>query len=151
MSLQILPVTAADLPRMVEIHDAAFADDPVEAAMFPTRNEPGVFESQVQQLAEEMATGPDRRYMKVTETDADNVTTIISWGRWDMHLQERSASELKDHEPQNFEMGANKEYWQAFVSGLAEEQRRIFGGDPFCRELCPVQKSFLCFTLSCVD
>ena len=70
------------------------------------------------------------------DVDHDDVNNeekgdIISWAKWEVHLEHRPESEWRTYEIPKVEEGANVAYTKAFVQAMAEHKWRLFQGRPF--------------------
>lgn len=83
MTLQVLPATEEDIPRLAEVVFAAFTSDPLHMAMFP-REHQDTFMAWYHQKLRKGIRDPCMRSMKVVRkaNESHPHDTIIAYGRW---------------------------------------------------------------------
>ena len=128
MPLELARASAADLRKLLEIQFAAFAEDPMNAVMFPVPTPPSAFEKALERARNDFQ-DPDVAFVKVTDTD---IGEIVSYARWFIWKHERPEEEWNKEKKRDWGEGTNVEAADAFVGAINEKRRKIMAGKPHC-------------------
>ena len=125
MALKVLPATEADVPRLMEIQFAAFADSPWDHMINETENNtPTTRQAAGNRLLNHMRTTPYAHVCKCVDTrSAEIVGSCI----WDLHAEQRSKAEVaQDHDMLSmaWEQDEEKRKRAYAVTGMVMEGRR---------------------------
>ena len=133
MPFQVRHVTEAEMPRCIDIQFAAFASYPFNPIMFPPEST---------DAASKKAAYLERNLKAMRESRSSNFivciddaitpdashSQIISYARWEFHLQERPESEWNVDENRQWGEGANVEAANYFMRGVVGSRRRAMQG-----------------------
>ena len=84
MPLELRSCTADDFPRIVEVENAAYADDAFSPILFPGPFPEGIQEFRVQDLAKQSSEDPTTHWMKVIDTDLPE-SRGIAFAKWNFY------------------------------------------------------------------
>lgn len=128
MPLQLAPASEADLPTIVKIQFAAFAQDAVNRLMFPVPTPPSTFEKALDRKGRDFR-NPDVALMKVTDTETGE---IISFAQWIIYKHQRPEEEWNKEEKRDWGEGTNVAVADAFMAAINRNRRKFMAGKPHC-------------------
>ena len=128
MPLELAPAHEADLPRILEVQFAAFAQNPVNRLMFPVPTPPSTFEKALGRARRDLF-NPDVALLKVTDTETG---MIVSMAKWFIYKHERPEEEWNKEEKRDWGEGTNAEVADKFIGALNRKRRKFMAGKPYC-------------------
>lgn len=128
MPLQLAPASEVDLPKILEVQFAAFAQDPVISLIFPVATSSSPFEKALDRAREDFR-NPDVAFMKVTDTETGE---IVSFAKWLIYKHQRPEEEWNKEEKRDWGKGTNVEVADAFFSAITRNRRKFMAGEPHC-------------------
>ncbi len=129
MPLELAQVTADDLPTVLQLQFAAFADDPMTQLMYPIRPTPvAVVEKAIERGRKDFL-NPDTAFVKVHDTDSGE---IVALAKWSIYKHERPGEEWKKEEKRDWGEGVNVEAADALIGAIGEKRKKIMAGKPHC-------------------
>jgi GNAT superfamily N-acetyltransferase len=140
MPLQLAPAGEADLPKILEVQYAAFAQDPINRLMFPVPTPPSTFEKSLDRARRDIS-NPDVAFMKVTETETGE---IVSFAKWYIYKHQRPEEEWNKEEKRDWGEGTNVEVADTFFGLLTRNRRKFMAGEPYCCKLVTSRGRRIC-------
>lgn len=130
MTLQVLPATEEDIPRLADIVFAAFTSDPLHVAMFPRENQAAFMAWYHQKLRKAMR-NPSLRSMKVVKTAAGEghhePDIIIAYARWQIPHTAQTETQVVEAEAKQtpFPVLANEPLVDHYVAATDAIRERL--------------------------
>ena len=131
MPLQLGPASETDLPEILKVQFAAFAENAVNRLMFPVPTPPSTFEKSLDRARKDFRS-PDVAFMKITDTETGE---IVSFAKWFIYRQERPEAEWNKEDKRDWGEGTNVEVSDAFIGAINRNRRKFMAGKPHCCRL----------------
>ena len=144
MALKVLPCTKADLLRIVQVEQAAWADDPFTPILFPGPFPEEILEFRIQEMAREIDEDPTVRWLKVIDTEQSNDNEGIAFAKWHVYRDGTPTPTLG----RLFGEGCNVEACKLVFGGLAEKRDRILDQKSCVCEYSQFHRALPTFQLS---
>lgn len=130
MPLQLLPAEPGDLPRIVQLEDASFADNPLTPILFPNGKSKESQDAYVEHLLQQWQDNPSGRLVKVIDTELNDL--IIAFARWYIFIGDDVKFIKTDPEESITTLGSTQAAAHEFFGGLLEIRVRLLGKNPHC-------------------
>lgn len=92
MPLIVKPAAETDIPRILEIHDAAFAHDSWQRIMKPNMPPPHSRIKAIERFRNEFRHDPAAHFLVAEDKDRDE---LVAFAKWNVYKTERPESEWK--------------------------------------------------------
>ena len=79
MPLQLLPVTEADAPRIVELEHLVYKDDCLTPILFPGPFPADASTQRANEVIEQFHADPTARWLKVVDTESGEMAAFAKW------------------------------------------------------------------------
>lgn len=133
MPLKLLTAEPGDIPRIVQLEDAAFADSPVTPILFPGGKSQDSQDTYVENLLQQWQENSASRTIKVIDTDLNG--KIIAFARWYIFIGDDVRFIKLDPNERHNIPGSNEAACNEFFGGLLKIRARILGRNPHCCKL----------------
>lgn len=130
MPLMLRPAEPSDLPRIVQLENASFADSPLTPILFPNGQPPDAQDAYVESLRKKWTTDTASRHMVVVDTNLDD--KIIAFARWSIYVGDDVRfikTDLSQKEPTP---GSNVEAHNEYFGGLLKFRVDLLGKKEYC-------------------
>lgn len=128
MPHHLAQASEADLPNILKVQFAAFAEDPLIRLMYPFPTPPSTFNEALERAQREFR-NPDVAYLRITDTESGE---IISFAKWIIYKHERPEEVWNKEETRDWGEGTNVEVADAFIGAINRNRKKIMAGKPHC-------------------
>ncbi|KAI4163547.1 MAG: hypothetical protein LQ342_002819 [Letrouitia transgressa] len=125
MSLTIKPAAETDILRILQIRDAAFAQDPWQRIMKPNLLPPHSRVKAIERFRKEYGHDPAVHFLVVEDKDTDEIVAVA---KWNIYKTERPESDWKKEPEIEWDEGTNNAAITFFLNGIFRRRHKNIGG-----------------------
>ncbi|KAL9613546.1 MAG: hypothetical protein Q9167_001931 [Letrouitia subvulpina] len=110
---------------MLQINDAAFAQDPWQRIMKPNMPPPHIRVKAIERFRKDFRHDPAVHFLVVEDTDKNE---LVAFAKWNVYKTQRPESDWKKEPEIEWDEGANDAAIKSFLDGILRGRQKIVGG-----------------------
>lgn len=129
MPLEVQPAVDDDAPRLAEIENLAYKDNPLSPILFPGPFPEDILTKRAEGLVQNKNKDPQVRWAKVVDTDTNEV---IGWAQWEIV----DGPKIVQQEDRTFGQGCNVEACVEYFGNIHKKRHELMDGKYYACMSC---------------